>query len=99
MAERYVIADEESGYWGHLFGPGNNETTTRFAFDRELNEIAAAEHLSGRAWVAMDRIMLDNFYDHLVNANPAALEDPAEWGLRTSDDLPDWAGHPAPGVR
>lgn len=99
--ERYVIADDESSYWGHLFGPGTNETTTRFVFDRERNALASAEYLSGRAWLPMDSIMWDNFTDHLVNANPDALEDPGQWGLRTSPDLPEWAspGAPGPGAR
>lgn len=96
---RYVIADDECGYWGHLFGPGNNETMTRFAFDREQNEIVCAEHLSGGAWLPMDEIMLDNFHDHLVNANPDALESPEQWSLRASDEIPDWARSPAAGMR
>ncbi|CAH1692594.1 conserved hypothetical protein [Hyphomicrobiales bacterium] len=95
MAEdRFVIADENSSLWGHLFGPGTNETMTRFVFDREENAIAAAEHQAGGAWLPMTEEMLANFHDHLTNANPDALADPAAWDLRTSPELPDWVEAP-----
>lgn len=93
--DRYVIADEDSSLWGHLFGPGNNETMTRFVFDREENAIAAAEHQVGQAWVPMTDEMLANFRDHLTVANSEALSDPAGWELRTSSELPDWVEAPA----
>ena len=93
--DRFVIADEGSSLWGHLFGPGNNETMTRFVFDREEQAIAAAEHQVGTAWLPMTEEMLANFNDHLTNANPDALENPASWDLRTSSELPDWVEAPA----
>ena len=96
VEDRYVIADDESSLWGHLFGPGTNETTTRFVFDRERDALVSAEYLSGKAWIPMDSLMWDNFTDHLVNANPGALETPSDWGLRTSSELPDWTQSASP---
>lgn len=96
MAEdRYVIADDDSSLWGHLFGPGNTETMTRFVFDRDENAIAAAEYQVGAAWLPMTEQMLANFHDHLTDANPQALDEPAAWDLRTSAELPDWVEAPA----
>jgi hypothetical protein len=34
--------------------------------------------------------------DSVVNANPEAVEHPAEWGLEETDDLPDWAAQASP---
>lgn len=95
VEDRFVIADENSSLWGHLFGPGKNETMTRFVFDREEHTIAAAEYQVGQAWLPMSEEMLVNFYDHLTVANPEALSQPAAWDLRTSSELPDWAEAPA----
>ncbi len=94
-AHRFVIADEDSSLWGHLSGPGQGETMTRFVFDREENAISAAEYQVGTAWLPMTEEMLVNFYDHLASANPDALENPVSWGLRTSSELPSWVEVPA----
>lgn len=94
--ERYVIADDESSLWGHLFGPGRDETITRFVFDRQQMSLAAAEFRIGSAWTVMDTEMVENFHDHLVNANREAIDDPERWDLRTSEEIPDWVEVPAP---
>lgn len=93
---RYVIADDESSLWGHLFGPGDHETMTRFVYDVVDRKIVAADYQSRNLWIAMDDDMLANFRDHLENANPDALDNPEDWDLATSDELPDWANQPTP---
>jgi hypothetical protein len=85
--EQYLIAED----WGHTF-VGSTETMVSFVFDTTVHRITymmVKGQLASRAEIA-------DVENSLLNANSEALDDPEEWGLEASDELPDWAtGEPA----
>lgn len=94
MPDRYVIADEPDQLWGHIFR--KSEETVRFVYDRETEGLAALQIAAGRGWRDADRWEAEDVLDSLRNANPDALDRPEEWGLGSTDELPDWARSDAP---
>lgn len=91
---RYVIADN----WSHFIEENGKrpERDIRWVFDTEENEISHLEIFRNRAWDTASRSDFANVEDHIMNANPDVLDNPDGWGAHASDDLPEWAGGPAP---
>lgn len=81
---RYVYGD-----WGHLFGPGANETIVRFCFDKEVNAIVRMEAFdhAGRLRATSRAERLD-VQDSLLVANEGAIDNPGDWNLVSSDTPP-----------
>lgn len=96
---RYLVADEPSSLWGHIFD-GRREVMTRFVFDQSDLKLLAAQIKwdANGGWSDANAVELADLEDSLVNANEDALDDPANYGLLVADDLPDWAAalSPAP---
>lgn len=100
---RYVIAhcDREVGAgWGHIFTEDGREVErdTRFVYDRDAGRLVHLDILRGNKWREASRAEIEDLEDSLKNANEDALENPADWDLDETDDLPEWAGagEPAP---
>ncbi len=85
-APRYV-----HGTWTHLFGAGIPEVTVRLVFDRELNQVLCMDIQTATKWVGASSAQIQDVEDSLKNANDDALENPQDWGLEASDELPVWA--------
>jgi hypothetical protein len=83
-----------TGTWGHLFGPGNKrETMTEFVYDTEEESLVAVLIQYDAAldkWELASEHKRADLEDSLKNANPEALENPHEWDLDYTDELPDW---------
>lgn len=82
-----------TGIWGHLFGPGERETMTEFVYDTEGETVVAALLQYDAAldkWEIASEHKRADLEDSLKNANPDALENPHEWDLDYTDELPDW---------
>jgi hypothetical protein len=99
--DRYLIADPdmpESNAWDHYVGTDHGEQLlpTRFIFDREDEEILRAEALYKGEWIRLTWDDVEDLEDSLVTANPQALDNPASYGLATSDEVPDWAAPSGP---
>lgn len=91
---RYIIADPDQGCgWDHIFLEGGRDTEreTRFVFDPETEKLLMADIRRDWKWRAASSDELADLEDSLLNANGDALEDPEDWALIASDDLPDWA--------
>lgn len=84
---RYLVSEG----WGHLFGPGNNETTVRFVFDREVHRIIMMEYQERGQWRRATAFDIADVQDSLLNANGEALDKPGEYDCSNSHDLPEWA--------
>jgi hypothetical protein len=89
MKARYI-----TGTWGHLFGPGNKrETLTEFVYDTEDESLVAVLVQHDAAldkWEISSEHQRADLEDSLKNANPEALDNPHEWNLDYTDELPDW---------
>lgn len=93
---RYVIADEESSLWGHIFEQDRFEVMTRWAYDRQEERLVAAMEVGGRGadgewWVKLSPEAAEDLADSVIGANSDAIERPGYWELRESDELPEWA--------
>ncbi len=89
MKARYV-----TGTWGHLFGPGNKrETMTEFVYDTESEELVGVlvQYDAARdKWELASEWQRADLEDSLKNANPDALDNPHDWDLDYTDELPEW---------
>lgn len=85
---RYLINEG----WSHIFS-GTRETTTRFAFNLETGIVDALQlrRDANGDWSDAETWEIEDFQDHLVNANPEAIERPTDWDLLETEDLPAWA--------
>jgi hypothetical protein len=98
---RYIIADS----WSHFIEDEKTgkapERQIRWVFDADENEVSHLEIFQKNAWNSASRNDFANVDDHLKGANPDVIDNPENWGLETSDELPEWAVGPAaqPGMR
>ncbi len=101
---RYVICDN----WGHQFGHGCMETTTRWVIDRAGKGFAVAQaktpHEGPEAWRDLSMAEAAELMDNLrVNFDYMDSEEVVEYGLELLDELPAWAfeagEHPVHEVR
>jgi hypothetical protein len=84
------------GTWTHLFGPGSTETTLRILYDTTQGRLIAGQYQQNGRWLDLRQDDLADVEDSLKNANPEALERPAEFGLEVSSGMPSWACTQAP---
>lgn len=97
--KRYLIADPDmdgSEAWEHFIGTdaGDRLMPTRFVYDREEGEIIRAHALYERAWHKLTWEDIEDLEDSVVHAN-GAPDEPAEFGLVATDELPEWYEEPA----
>lgn len=80
------------GEWGHLFYFGGRQTerTCRLVYDVARREVIHMDVFRNHKWRGSSRSEREDVTDSLRNANPEALEKPAEWGLAFATGLPDW---------
>lgn len=99
FVDRYIIADDEGSLWGHLFEGDTSESgkqierTCRFVFDTQTDKLVAAG-IMGKNGSDFDPATKDECADleeSLIDANPDALTQPEQWGLRCARELPAWA--------
>lgn len=94
----YIIADEPSSLWEHIFDEDGKQVkrNCRFAYDIRSETIVSAFVLVDGEWVEGGHSVRWELEDSLRNANPGALDEPADFGLVEvgEDDLPEWAHHP-----
>lgn len=95
---RYVIAEEPNHLWRHIPYEGAPETYTRFVYDREEGRLVVAERMGmfsnedgSYSWLALDGRARAELEESLKADSPEALEDPEDWGLVESDEIPVWA--------
>lgn len=81
-----------SGDWGHLFGPGLKETRCRIVIDLEKSELIAAQEWTGLKFEDVRGNRLEGLADSVLGVNEAH-ENPADWGLDVSDEMPEWVEH------
>lgn len=98
--KRYLIADPDMDggqAWEHFIGTDNGDKLmpTRFIYDFEENggEIIRADAYYERAWHKLTWEDIEDLEDSVVNAN-GAPDEPAEFGLVASDELPEWYEEP-----
>lgn len=84
------------GTWTHLFGPGSSETTLRILYDTTQERLIAGQYMNNGRWHDLRSDDLADVEDSLKNANPEALDRPAEFGLEVSSGMPSWACTQAP---
>lgn len=94
---RYVIADEEGSLWGHIFEDDRPEVMTRWVYDRQEEKLLAAMEAGGRGqngewWAKLSSDAAADLAESVIEANFDAIEHPETFGLRESDELPEWAG-------
>lgn len=92
MTERYVVT---TNYWGHIFDEAQGEILTRWVFDVEEMELVGAlvadkGSLNLEKWHDATNYEFDDLTDHIMNANPDALDNPADWGCEFASEVPDW---------
>lgn len=104
---RYIIAhcDRDVGAgWGHIFSEGSREVErdTRFVWDCDAEKLIHLDIMRDNKWREASQDEILDLEDSLKNANPDALDNPDDWGLDASDDLPAWcaapSSDPAPGL-
>lgn len=89
LTARYI-----TGRWGHLFGPDNKrETLTEFVYDTEEEQLVGVLIQYDAAldkWELASEHKRADLEDSLKNANPDALDNPHDWDLDYTDELPEW---------
>lgn len=79
-----------SGEWAHLFGPGLQETRCRIVIDLDQSKVIAAQEWTGLKFEDVRGDRLADISDSVINANNAD-ENPIEFDLELSSQLPQWA--------
>lgn len=92
---RYIIADSDTvpgSGWTHLFPEGRRdvERETRFVWDTDTEKLLHLDIRRNSKWQEAGRSEIEDLEDSLKNANEDALENPDNWGLTPSDELPEW---------
>lgn len=84
---QYLIAEG----WDHIF-EGFGQRTVRFVFDRNADKIVHMDIEFGvGGWKPATADQTADVEDSLKTANEDAFENPEDYGLIKSDDLPGWA--------
>lgn len=76
--------------WSHVF-EGFGEKQVRFVFDVESRTIVSMQVFFDQKWQNATQTQVADVQDSLITANEEALQNPAEWGLLASAELPDWS--------
>lgn len=92
---RYIVASELGEMWMHAYQGDTEKVLTKFVYDREKQEVIAAQIIGGYTkngdyWVDLSAEGVADLEDSLKNANDDALENPLSWGLAVSNELPHW---------
>lgn len=92
-ARNFIIADEASTCWGHIFTEEDCEIERdcRFVYDIAAEKIVHLEIMVAHGWSDADAAETADVEDSLKNANEEAVKYPERWGLAVLDVLPDWA--------
>lgn len=97
---RYIIADPALAKgWTHIFAELDKDTgkevererDLRFVYDTEAGKLIHLDVYNTTGPYAANAAEIADVEDSLKNANPEALENPDEYGIAASDDLPSWA--------
>lgn len=83
---RYLIAE----CWGHCF-VGSHNTDVNFVYDYQLGRVTHMTLSRALGDEPAHRDEMADVTDSLKNANEDALDNPEDWGLEVSNELPDWA--------
>ncbi len=98
---RYVVAEN----WTHIFSPEFGEELTCWVYDRESSRVVDAKiavrgvaEVRGDGTVGLKGGWRDagdaeraEIEESVTIANSSCLEDPEEWDLEQTDELPEWA--------
>lgn len=88
-----------TGDWGHIFDGDQSERLTRIVIDAQSRKLIRMEVQRNRSvnnsYTEASRIEVADVEDSLVNANSEVFDTPADFGLISTNDLPDWAALPA----
>lgn len=88
MKPRFVVAE----HWGHIF-VGEQESATRWVYDRLEERLAGAEIQTAGRWSNLDAAATADLLESIRDND--AEGSPADFGLEETDVLPQWAGGPA----
>lgn len=84
-----------TGNWTHIFEGEKAERPVRIVIDASAQTLLKMEVAANRSmydsYRLPTRIEFDDVEDSIVNANADVFNDPAEYGLELTDDLPAWA--------
>lgn len=84
---RYVYTPDA---WGHIFDEGFGEVMTRWAYDTREEKLVGALVQDNRDWNPVSADELADLEDSVKDANADALDNPDNWDLAQSDELPDF---------
>lgn len=95
-AGRYIITE---GYWGHIFNEKQGEILTEWVYDTQEDQLIGARVANDRSdfpsWREATADELADLEDSVKNANSDALDNPENWGLTQTDELPDYVASSA----
>ncbi len=83
LEERYLVCEG----WPHCF-VGSQESIVRFVIDRTTDEFVCCDVDTG-GWEPCDKRERDHVFGDLECND--ALNEPEEWELELTGDLPDWS--------
>ncbi|MTH94821.1 hypothetical protein [Roseibium sp. RKSG952] len=83
---RYISTDY---YWGHIFDEKIGEIMTQWVYDTQTKTLVGALIASNRSWVPASDEELADIEDSIKNANPDSLENPDDWGLSSTEEIPE----------
>lgn len=87
---KYIVGD-----WSHIFEGEKSDRPTRIVIDAQANKLIQLEVLAdladGDSYRLPTRLEFEDVADSIVNANAEVFDRPADFGLVSTDELPDWA--------
>ena len=86
----YLVADEDTSLWPHIF-PDGRERMTRFVYDMEQRSLLAVQIATGpiSGWRDAQPHEIEDVAEDVATNEP--FSDPEAWDLELVDALPDWA--------
>jgi hypothetical protein len=90
----YIVGD-----WSHIFEGERSDRPTRIVIDAQANKLINLEILSDRndaeSYRLPTRLEFEDVSDSILNGNAEVFDRPADFGLTTTDELPDWSPYPS----
>lgn len=79
------------GTWDHIFEDDGRALPVRFCFDVEKNKLVHLDIQRDTGWEPASSVDVADVQDSILNGNADALDNPSDYGLAQTAELPDWA--------
>ncbi len=91
--DRYIVTGP---YWGHIFDEEQGEVLTEWVYDIVEEKLVGAMiadrgSLNLPKWHQAKQDELLDLEDSIKNANPDCIDNPEDWGLVRTNELPEFA--------